>query len=94
MECYCYLRNTQDLLSDGKTLYERRFGEPFKGSIIPFGSMVEYLPIAAKDLSQLHQFGKTGLPGIFLGYVLHAGRNLERRHFGRRHRGIGKDRRI
>ena len=23
MECYCYLRNIQDLLSDGKTQYER-----------------------------------------------------------------------
>ena len=28
MECYIYLRNIQDLLSDGKTLYERRFGVP------------------------------------------------------------------
>ena len=26
MECYTYLRNVQDLLSDGKTPYERRFG--------------------------------------------------------------------
>ena len=25
MECYNFLRNVQDLLSDGKTLYERRF---------------------------------------------------------------------
>ena len=81
MECYCYLRNTQDLLSDGKTLYERRFGEPFKGPIIPFGSMVEYHPVAAKDLSRF----KTGLPQIFLGYVLYAVRNLEMRYFGRRH---------
>ena len=30
MECFTYLRNIQDLLSDGKTPYERRFGEPFK----------------------------------------------------------------
>ena len=29
MECYTYLRNIQDLLSVGKTPYERRFGEPF-----------------------------------------------------------------
>ena len=28
MECYTYLRNIKDLLSDGKTPYERRFGEP------------------------------------------------------------------
>ena len=27
-QSYTYLRNIQDLLSDGKTLYERRFGEP------------------------------------------------------------------
>ena len=30
MVCYCYLRNIQDLLSDGKTPYERRFGMLFK----------------------------------------------------------------
>ena len=28
-ECYCYLRNIQDLFSDEKTPYERRFGMPF-----------------------------------------------------------------
>ena len=28
-ECYCYLRNVQDLLADGKTAYERLSGEPF-----------------------------------------------------------------
>ena len=38
MECCCYLRDVQDLLADGKTPYERRFGEPFKGPIIPFWS--------------------------------------------------------
>ena len=31
MECCCYLRNIQDLLSDGKTLYERVFGKPLNG---------------------------------------------------------------
>ena len=36
MECCTYLRNVTDLLSDGKTPYERRFGQPFKGPIIPF----------------------------------------------------------
>ena len=73
MECYCCLRNIQDLLSDGKTPYERRFGEPFKGPIFPFGSLVEYYPISAKDLWRLHQFGLKVLPGMFLGYALHAG---------------------
>ena len=51
MECYCFLRNTQDLPSDGKTHPDRRFGEPFSGP-------VEYHPISAKDKSILHQFGK------------------------------------
>ena len=58
LECYTYLRNIQDLLSDGKTPFERRFGKPFQGPIIPFGSLVEYHPITAKDQSGTHQFGK------------------------------------
>ena len=72
MKCYTYLRNVTDLLSDGKTPYERRFGQPFKGPIIPFGSMVEYYPLTAKDQSRIHQFGKKVLPGLFLGYALYA----------------------
>ena len=74
MECYTYLRNVTDLLSDGKTPYERRFGQPFKGPIIPFGSLVEYHPKTAKDQSRIHQFGKKVLPGLFLGYALYAER--------------------
>ena len=73
MECYTYLRNVTDLLSDGKTPYERRFGQPFERPIIPFGSLVEYHPISAKDQSRIHQFGKKVLPGLFLGYALYAG---------------------
>ena len=72
MECFSYLRNIQDLLSDGKTPYERRFGEPFKGPIIPFGSLVEYHPLTAKDQSRIHQFGKKVLPGLLLGCALYA----------------------
>ena len=74
MECYTYLRNAQDLLSDGKTPYERRFGKPFTGPIVPFGSLVDFYPISAKDQSRIHQFGKKVLPGLFLGYALYAGR--------------------
>ena len=73
MECYTFLRNVTDLLSDGKTPYERRLGQPFKGHIIPFGSLVEYHPITAKDQSRIHQFGKKVFPGLFLGYALYAG---------------------
>ena len=72
MECYTYLRNVTDLLSDGKTPYGRLFGQPFNGPIIPFGSLVEYHPITAKDQSRIHQFGKKVLPGLLLGYALYA----------------------
>ena len=75
MECYCYLRNIQDLLSDGKTPYERRFGMPFNGPVIPFGAMAEYHTISSKDQSRLDQFGAKVSPGIFLGYASHAGGN-------------------
>ena len=73
MECSTYLRNVQDLLSDGETPYERRFGKPFRGPIIPFGSLGEYYPVSAKDQSRIHQFGKKVLPRLSLGHALYAG---------------------
>ena len=74
MECCCFLRNVQDFLADKKTPHERRFGQPFKGSVIPFGAMVVYHPISSKYQSRLHHFGKKVLAGRFLGYALVAGR--------------------
>ena len=47
------------------------------GPIISLGSM----PISAKAQTRLHQFGKKGFPGIFVGYALYAvGGNLGKRH--------------
>ena len=43
MKYYCYLRNVQDLLTDEKNPFERRFGESLKGPIIPIGALVEYI---------------------------------------------------
>ena len=40
---------------------------------VPFAAKVEYHPISVKDQSRLHQFGKTVLPGMYLGNVLIAG---------------------
>ena len=62
----------QDKLSDGKTPCERRFGMPFNGPVVPFGAMVEYHHLSAKDQSRLHQFGAKVLPGVFLGYASYA----------------------
>ena len=61
VECCCYLRNVQDLVVEGKSPHERRFGEPFPGPIILFGAMVEYHPMSTKDQPTLHQFGKNCL---------------------------------
>ena len=77
MECYTYLRNIQDLLSDGKTPYERRFGKPFKGPIIPFGSLVEYYPISAKDKVKNPSIWKESLPWIVPWIRFVRGGNLE-----------------
>ena len=80
LQCSCYLRNVEDLLADVNTPYERRFGEFFKGPIIPFGAMVEYHPISARDQSRLHHFGKEGLTKYLSGICLDRGRNLGRRY--------------
>ena len=73
MVCYCYLRNAQDLLADGKAPCERRFGESFKGPIIPFGAQVEYLRNSERE-RQSDQFGEKVLLGFFDRCALIAGR--------------------
>ena len=84
MECYCYLRNIQDLLFDGKTPYQRRFGEPFKGPIIPFGSMVEYHPIFCQRPVATASIRSKSLARYFSRLCIIRGGNLEKRHHGRR----------
>ena len=64
MECYCYLRNIQDLLSDGKTPYERRFH-------------VTDQQYRLEQWSNINLFlRKTGRDyiNLVLGYAVHAGR--------------------
>ena len=58
MEHHCYLRSVQDVVADGKTLCDKRFGEPFGGPMIACGAMVEYHTTSAKDQSRLHQVGQ------------------------------------
>ena len=75
MECYCCLRNIQDFLSDGKTPCERQFGEPFKGPIVPFGSMVEYhllLPKTRKSYQECSSVRYHTRGGIWKGNILAA----------------------
>ena len=60
MECYCCSRSVHDLFSDVKTTQERRFGEPFSVPIIPFRSLIENHPTAAKKTSESPPDGKEG----------------------------------
>ena len=53
-------------------------GNHSKDRFIPFGSLVEYHPITAKDQSRIHQFGKKVLPGRFPRIRSVRGWNLER----------------
>jgi len=58
--------------ADGKTPWERRFGDPFTGLTVPFGAEVNYVPsdISPNPTQKLDQNTK---PGVFLGYDLEVG---------------------
>jgi len=73
MKCYCFLRNTVDMLPDGKTAYEKLYGTIFGGPIIAFGAELTYYPITEKDQKKTHKFGSKVLSGIFVGYSQQAG---------------------
>ena len=77
MECYCYLRNIQDRLSDGKTLYERRFGEPFLCD--PSSYLVHWLSItlSLRKISQESTIWKESFTGIVPRIRSLRGENLE-----------------
>ena len=75
---YTSLRYGTDLLSDGKTPYERRFGQPFKGPIVLFGSLVEYHLVTAKGSVENPWIWKESLYlDCFFGYALYGEENLE-----------------
>ena len=57
----------------GRRPMKEVLGNHLQDLLFPFGSLVEYHPITAKDQSRIHQFGKKVLPGLFLGYALYAG---------------------
>ena len=66
MECYCHLRNVQDVCVDGQTLHERRFNSPFVGPTIPPGTEVKFNLVSATDQGRVHHFRTKVLPGIIM----------------------------
>ena len=89
MECYCYPRNVQDLLSANGVLENQ-----FVGQLFSFGSMIENHPISAQDQTRRPQFGTKVLPGIFLDYALYAGRIWKGRSPRSRRGGAAKFERV
>ena len=81
MECHTYLRNVTDLLSMGRRPMKDVLGN--HRPIIPFGSLVEYNLITAKDQSRIHHFGKKSLTWIVPWIRFVRGENVE--GFGCRH---------
>ena len=51
------------------TAHQTRLGALFSGPMIPLNQK----PISAEDKDRLHQVEKKTLPGILMGYALHAG---------------------
>ena len=92
-ECYWYLRNIQDLLSDGNTPNERWFGMPCNGTVIPFGEWSNITLFLRKTYLDCIILEAKVLAGISRLCIVR-GVNLERRHCGRRHWTIGEDGRI
>ena len=68
MMYFCFIANVLDVLMDGQTPYEKRFGCKFGGPIIPFGAEILYHPISPQDQSRTHQMASKMLRGIFMGY--------------------------
>ena len=63
-----------DILSDGKTAYEKRFNIPFPGKdLIPFGAEVTFMPALQRHQDLCHKFGAKVLQGVFFGYSQQAG---------------------
>ena len=55
--CCCFAQNIQDLLADGKTLFERRYNTPFRGpTIIPIGAEIFCHPISTEHKTKRDQF--------------------------------------
>ena len=83
MECCCSLRNVHDLLEDGKTPYERRFGEPFKGTVI--------LSERRLNIIRLHRMIRREFINLARSYYQEvAWENLERGYSDRRRGRFGK----
>ena len=85
MECYCYLRNIQDPLSDGRHPMKGGLEYHLNGPVIPFGSMVECHPVSAERPIESAPILLLKSCQFYSLDLRSRGENLERRRYGRRH---------
>ena len=67
------MRNVKDPADKGFTPYQLCHTGEFKGRLVPFGAMVQYKPSAKREVGAIKKFDSRMVPGIFIGYHLHAG---------------------
>ena len=69
--CFAMLRNTALTLGDSP--WFKYHGEHFKGQRLPFGCLVSFIPSPTSRRFIPSKYDQTSVPGVFLGYKLHAG---------------------
>ena len=84
MECYCSLREIQDLLSDGTTPYRKAVRN--NNALWSNGRISQYFCEGHIAITPI--WSQKSCEACFFGYVLYAVRNLERRHYDRRHKEL------
>ena len=70
VKAYCMGHNTT---GGNNSPYFKRHGTIFQGKLIPFGALVDYLPLSKDGQKRTPQFAPRSSPGIFLGYHLNVG---------------------
>ena len=94
MECYCYLRNIEDLLSDGKDTIWNAVRNAFWRTSNTVWSNGRISPYLCEGHIEITSILSKSLTRYISRLCIVCGENLERRHFGRRHWRIGADGRI
>jgi hypothetical protein len=72
-KAFCVAFNATNTNENGKTPWELRFGQQCPIQLIPFGSMIWYLPATEKATTGENKFGPNAKPGIFMGYFMNPG---------------------
>ena len=71
---YCFLYNVTKATNGEASPWEKRFGAPFTGPLIPFGAEISYKSVVADhNTSHGNKFGTSSRKGILVGYWVNPG---------------------